>query len=86
MMKRLFTVIALGALPATALAETTLAECADGIDNDGDGLIDLNDDGCDCGEGTELFEIIYENCQTLAAEGYLRWISELAAGACARKE
>jgi len=58
MMKRLFTVIALGALPATALAETTLAECADGIDNDGDGLIDLNDDDCDCGEGTELFEII----------------------------
>jgi hypothetical protein len=54
----LISLIALGGLPAVAFAESTLADCADGIDNDSDGLIDLNDDDCDCGEGTDLFEII----------------------------
>ena len=58
MTTRLLALTALIAFPSTAFAESTLAECADAIDNDGDGLIDLNDDGCDCGEGTELFEII----------------------------
>ena len=30
--------------------EMSIADCTDGIDNDGDGLIDLNDDDCSCGD------------------------------------
>ena len=48
----------LWALPSVALAESSLADCADGVDNDGDGDIDLNDSDCACGSGTELFEDI----------------------------
>ncbi len=39
----------------TAHAESTLAECADGVDNDGDGYIDINDTGCVCTTSTDLF-------------------------------
>ncbi|MEC7242422.1 MAG: hypothetical protein VXW32_14400 [Myxococcota bacterium] len=70
MTTRLIVLSALAALPATALAESTLAECADAIDNDGDGLIDLNDDGCDCGEGTDLFEIIESYIVNESFENY----------------
>ncbi len=34
----------------TNAQETSIADCTDGIDNDGDGLIDLNDDDCSCGD------------------------------------
>lgn len=40
---------------SVALADGTLADCADATDNDGDGLVDMNDGDCDCGEGTQLF-------------------------------
>ena len=48
--------IALSAFSTTAWADGTLADCADAADNDGDGLIDLNDGDCECGVGTDLFE------------------------------
>ena len=66
----LIVLVALGGLPAVAFAESTLADCADGVDNDGDGFIDLNDDGCDCGEGTDLFEIIESYIVNESFENY----------------
>jgi hypothetical protein len=36
----------------TASASAAVNECTDGIDNDGDGLIDLLDPGCLLGSGT----------------------------------
>jgi hypothetical protein len=54
-----FTLLAglgLFALPGVALADGSLADCADAADNDGDGFIDLNDEDCECSVGTELFE------------------------------
>jgi hypothetical protein len=56
-----FTLLAglgLFALPGVAFADGSLADCADGTDNDADGLVDLNDADCECGEGTNLFENI----------------------------
>ncbi|MCP4918769.1 MAG: hypothetical protein GY913_17840, partial [Proteobacteria bacterium] len=45
----------IGLMSTSALAETSLADCADGVDNDGDGDIDLNDAGCACADES-LFE------------------------------
>lgn len=78
----LLTGLGLFALPSVALADGSLADCADAADNDGDGLVDLNDVDCDCGVGTNLFENIesfitnpsfesYSSCPTSYSQLYV---------------
>ncbi len=50
-----FGLVTLVGFSGAAHAESTLAECADGVDNDGDGDIDINDSGCVCTTSTDLF-------------------------------
>ena len=71
-MTRLTLLAGLGlfALPGVALADGTLADCADAIDNDGDTLIDRNDADCECGEGTNLFENVESYIVNESFESY----------------
>lgn len=66
----LLTGLGLFALPGVAFADGSLANCADATDNDGDGLVDLNDVDCDCGEGTTLFENIESYITNESFEDY----------------
>ncbi len=50
--KRILVLIAVILFSATNLLAQEI--CDDGIDNDGNGLIDLNDPACDCGGSTSL--------------------------------
>ena len=70
----LLTGLGLFALPSVALADGSLADCADAADNDGDGLVDLNDVDCDCGVGTNLFE----NIESFINQPQLRELQQLS--------
>ncbi|MEK6477311.1 gliding motility-associated C-terminal domain-containing protein [Catalinimonas sp. 4WD22] len=63
-----FTILSLLAAPVLAQENTTIS-CADGVDNDGDGLIDCEDDDCQtlphdgcstCGEGITFADEVLE--------------------------
>jgi uncharacterized protein (TIGR03382 family) len=62
--------LSLLALPTAAFADGGLVDCADGADNDGDGLIDLNDLDCDCGVSTSLLENIESFITNQSFEDY----------------
>jgi len=67
------TLMGLGVLvgfSGDALAESSLAECADGVDNDGDGDIDLNDSGCGCSSTVDLFSSISSYISNESFEDY----------------
>ncbi|MBI5504190.1 MAG: hypothetical protein HY899_05290 [Deltaproteobacteria bacterium] len=50
--------------------ETTPADCADGLDNDGDGFIDQDDAGCDGSLSGIAFTLKDENNQPVATAAY----------------
>ena len=62
--------LAIAFFPATTQADAGLVECADGADNDSDGLTDLNDSDCECGVGTNLFENIESFITNSSFESY----------------
>ncbi|MEM6764654.1 MAG: hypothetical protein AAF655_07010 [Bacteroidota bacterium] len=78
--------------PEEILVENTLKKCIDGIDNDGDGLIDCNDPGCqminpvsgatcDDGDSCTINDVFNVDCKCLGT-----YIDEDNDGVCAAED